>query len=161
MRTVLTILAIIAAATSLDAQQIVLGAGYADFSHDRSDDQPALSLEYHLQPFYEATRLHAGFAGALSAHTNGDVHLGIGLAATYWLAPRWFVEASVMPGAYFESEPANTLGSRFQIRSLLGLGYGFENGNRLSLAITHKSNASTTDFNPGLNTALIRFHRPF
>ncbi|MEY8841226.1 acyloxyacyl hydrolase [Cribrihabitans sp. XS_ASV171] len=41
------------------------------------------------------------------------------------------------------------------------MGYEFETGNKLSFAVTHKSNASTTDYNPGLDTVLLRYHVAF
>jgi lipid A 3-O-deacylase len=74
---------------------------------------------------------------------------------------RWFIEGSVLPGAFFEKVVENDLGSTFEIRSLLGIGYTFDSGNRLSLAVTHKSNASTASKNPGVNAVLIRFRRQF
>ncbi|MFC3118764.1 acyloxyacyl hydrolase [Jhaorihella thermophila] len=44
------------------------------------------------------------------------------------------------------------------MRSLLGLGYRFGNGSALSLAVSHKSNASTSNFNPGANSIFLRWH---
>ena len=66
-----------------------------------------------------------------------------------------------MPGAFFEGESRNDLGSEFEIRSLIGVGYRLDNGDSISLAVTHKSNASTSSFNPGVNAVLLRYHRSF
>lgn len=143
------------------AQSLILGVGYADFQHNGSRDQGVLSLEYQHTPFWERGRLSARLAGAATVHANGDFHLGAGVAGEYALDRNWFIEASVLPGLYIEGEDSNTLGSRFEVRSLFGLGYRFDNGNALSLAITHKSNASISDFNPGVNSVLLRFHRSF
>jgi len=93
--------------------------------------------------------------------TAGDIHIGIGLIGIYDFANRWFVEGSVMPGYFSEGVDRNDLGGEFQIRSLLGVGYTLDNGNKVSLAITHKSNASTQDDNPGVNSALLRYHYAF
>lgn len=149
------------AATTAQAQSIVFGAGYADFSHSEAEDQAIVSLEYQHRSFYEATRFSATWGAALSVDTDGDTHVGAGLIGLYTFADRWFVEGSVMPGYYSESNERNDLGGSFQIRSLLGLGYTLESGNKLSVAITHKSNASTQEDNPGVNALLLRYHYAF
>lgn len=148
-------------AAPVAAQSVVLGAGYIDYTDRGGDDQAALSLEYHHTPFHEAGRLAIGLGGTLSTDTDGDTHLGVGIVGTYALDRNWFVEASVMPGIYSESSAANDLGNDFEIRSLLGIGYTFETGNRVSLAATHISNANTGDFNPGANSLLLRYHIAF
>ncbi|MEX0316567.1 MAG: acyloxyacyl hydrolase [Ruegeria sp.] len=161
MKHLFTSLAILAGATSVQAQTLIVGAGYADFSFSQSLDQGLISLEYQHRPFHQGERLSTGLGGALSVHENGDVHVGAGVYGIYSFNQRWFVEGSVMPGFFSEADEINDLGGSFQIRSLLGLGYTFDNGNRLSVAITHKSNASTNDSNPGVNAALLRYHFAF
>ncbi|SDE38721.1 acyloxyacyl hydrolase [Ruegeria marina] len=151
----------ICCAAPLHAQSLILGAGYADFQYERSEDQTVLFLEYQHRPLWERGRFSARLAGAVTLHGNGDFHLGAGVAAEYAFDRNWFIEASVLPGFYFEGEDGNTLGSHFEVRSLLGVGYRFMNGNALSLAATHKSNASVSEFNPGVNSVLLRFHRSF
>ena len=143
------------------AQSVVVGAGYTDFGARSADDQAVFSFEYQHAPFHRADRLAIGLGGALSVHADGDTHLGLGIVGTYDLDRNWFIEASVMPGAYWESRAANDLGGDFQIRSLLGVGYTFDTGNRLSLAVTHISNASTDDSNPGADSLLLRYHIAF
>ncbi|WP_170344935.1 acyloxyacyl hydrolase [Ruegeria atlantica] len=143
------------------AQTVVFGAGYADYSEDTSEDQGLISLEYQHSPFHQAARFSAGWGAALSVDERGNTHVGAGLVGLYSLNERWFVEGSVMPGYYHASDDKNDLGGDFQIRSLLGLGYSLNNGNRMSVAITHKSNASTNDENPGVNAILLRYHLGF
>ncbi|MBO9448823.1 acyloxyacyl hydrolase [Tropicibacter sp. R16_0] len=148
-------------AAPLHAQSLILGLGYADFEFSGSSDQALVSLEYQHTPFHERERFSAALAGAASVHFNGDVHLGVGIAAEYKLNQHWFIEASVLPGVFIEADNNNDLGSKFEVRSLLGLGYRFERGDALSLAITHKSNASLSSFNPGVNAVLLRYHVAF
>ncbi|WP_164658341.1 acyloxyacyl hydrolase [Tropicibacter sp. Alg240-R139] len=145
----------------LHAQSLILGLGYADFEFSGSSDQALASIEYQHTPFHQRERFSAAFAGAASIHANGDVHLGVGIAAEYKLNKDWFIEASVLPGVFIEADNANDLGSKFEVRSLLGLGYRFDGGDALSLAITHKSNASVSSFNPGVNAVLLRYHLSF
>ncbi|WP_245222587.1 acyloxyacyl hydrolase [Ruegeria sp. HKCCSP351] len=149
------------ACVSAQAQTIVFGAGYADYSEDTSEDQGLISIEYHHAPFHQATRFRAGWGAALTVDEDGDTHIGAGLIGQYALSDRWFVEGSVMPGYYNASNDLNDLGGDFQIRSLLGLGYNLNNGNSVSVALTHKSNASTNDENPGVNALLVRYHLGF
>lgn len=161
MKYLTTTAALFLAAQAAHAQSIVFGAGFSDFSDSLSDDQAVISLEYHHRPFHEATRFSATWGGALTMDAAADVHIGIGLIGTYTFADRWFVEGSVMPGYFSEGDELNDLGGEFQIRSLLGLGYTLNNGNSVSLAISHKSNASTQDDNPGVNSVLLRYHYAF
>lgn len=160
-KTILTLACIITTATSVQAQEWVVGAGYEDFSDPVSIDQGILTFEYHFAPYHKRERFSAGFAGMLSVDGEADVFAGIGVAGVYKLKEGWFVEGSVMPGAYFESTQENDLGSRFEIRSLIGIGYTLASGNQISLAATHKSNASTADKNPGVNAIMIRFRSAF
>jgi len=161
MKPVLALVALFALTSTAHAQSIVFGAGYADYSDSASEDQGIIALEYHHKPFHQAARFSAGFGGALSIDEDGDTHVGVGVVGTYTFADRWFVEGSVMPGYYNQSNELNDLGGSFQIRSLLGIGYTLDSGNKISMAVTHKSNASTQEDNPGVNALLLRYHFAF
>ena len=161
MKKILMVTCLLVWASAAGAQDWVLGLGYSDFTADVSDDSAAITLEYHREPFYTRGRWDVGTAFALAAHASGDVFAGIGLAGLYQLDSGWFLEASVVPGLYIESTLENDLGSAFEIRSLLGVGFTLNSGGRMSLAITHKSNAGTADFNPGVNSAQVRWRREF
>jgi len=143
------------------AQELIVGAGYTQFFDDLSIDSAQVSLEYRPSPFYERGRIDIALAAATVVHTSGDFFLGGGLSARYALHQQWFIEASVMPGAYWENEQANGLGSTFEIRSQLALGYTLKSGNRISVGISHKSNASTAESNPGVNSLSARWHFTF
>jgi lipid A 3-O-deacylase len=144
--------------SATSAQEWIVGAGFADFSFDLSNDSALVAVEYHHPPFNEGTRLNVGWGAVGAVHTSGDLFLGLGLVGTYDLGSRWFLEGSVMPGAFLENASFNDLGSTFEIRSLIGVGYELKSGNALSLALAHKSNASTAEFNPGVNSLLLRWH---
>lgn len=146
------------AGSSAMAQEWVLTAGFADFSREISDDSALVGFEYHYTPFHEGAGSSAAWAASGTVHTTGDIFVGIGLVASYQLDKSWFLEASVMPGMFVENADINDLGSTFEIRSLLALGYELNSGNALSLALTHKSNANTASINPGVNSFLLRWH---
>jgi len=160
MRAALLATALLGTTAPAMAQNLVLGAGYADFSHVLSEDGGVASVEYQHDPFYRNGQFEFGWGGSATVHGTGDVFLGAGFIGTYQFQNDWFIETSVMPGAFFENDARNDLGSTFEIRSLAGFGYRFNNGGAVSLALTHKSNASTATTNPGVNTLLLRWHMP-
>lgn len=143
------------------AQEWIVGAGFSDFTFDVSRDSGLIAAEYHHAPFYSDGRIDLAFGVAAVVQGTGDAFLGAGLAGTYGIEAAWFVEASIMPGLYIENLSINDLGSRFEIRSLLGLGYRLPRAGAVSLAVAHMSNAGTAPFNPGVNSVLLRWHAPF
>lgn len=150
----------VALASSAFSQEIVLGAGYSDYSRQGAEDGVILSMEYIHRPFYEGRVFSARLAGAIELVETGDAFLGGGVSGKWDLQQDWFIEASVLPGAYIEGTALNDLGSTFEIRSQLAVGKRFKSGKALSLALSHKSNASTADINPGVNALTLRWHIP-
>jgi hypothetical protein len=161
IRTILSTALFVASVTAVQAQEWVFSVGYADFSNSASIDKVVFSAEYHLAPFYTRGPFDLGFAGVLDVNMGGDIFTGAGLAGVYELNDRWYLEGSVMPGAFHESISLNDLGGTFQIRSLMGVGYTLDSGSSLSLALVHTSNASTASKNPGLNVAMVRLRHQF
>ncbi len=142
------------------SQEWIVGTGFADFSSSRSKDTAIVSAEYHSSPFYIRKDLELRWGGAVSILGTGDVHLGGGPVGIIDLGHRWFAEVSVMPGLYAHLTAENDLGSVFEIRSTLAVGKRLKNGGAISMALTHKSNASTAAKNPGVNALLLRWHFP-
>jgi hypothetical protein len=142
------------------SQEWIFGFGYADFSYGGSKDTAIVSAEYHSNPIRHANLLEIKWAGSVSVFATGDVHLGVGLAGTIPHKRGWFTEFSVLPGVYVNGEANNDLGSAFEIRSLISVGRKMKNGTNISVALTHKSNASTAENNPGVNSLVFRWHLP-
>ncbi|MEP2715478.1 acyloxyacyl hydrolase [Pseudophaeobacter sp.] len=160
-REILLAAAVIAGLANVaSGQEIVLGAGFADYAHQDAVDSAVFSVEYNHSPFYERRYFAARFAGALELSETGDFFLGGGISGKWDLQHSWFIEASVLPGLFVEGTPPNELGSTFEIRSQIALGKRFRNGKALSLALSHKSNASTAERNPGVNALTLRWHIP-
>jgi hypothetical protein len=141
-------------------QDLIIGTGYTDYP-DAGIDSGILALDYRHTPFLERGRLSTALGGTLSLTGQSDAFIGFGLSSQFDLTDRWFIESSFMPGFHHEGTPGNDLGTAFEFRSLLGVGYRFENGLAASVALTHKSNASLDDKNPGADALLLRLHRPF
>jgi len=161
MRHLLILAGLALCASALQAQEWVIGAGYGDFSRITAQDGAVFSLEYHAVPFYDNGRFSLGLAGAGEVHSTGDMFVGVGLAGLYPLNGRWFIEASVLSGYYRASLRLNSLGSEFEVRSLVGIGVTLASGAQVSLAFSHKSNASTAPANPGVNSLQLRLRRRF
>ncbi|MBY6067252.1 acyloxyacyl hydrolase [Leisingera aquaemixtae] len=142
------------------AQEVTLGLGYSDYHREGAEDGAMFAVDYLHAPFHERGRLSARFGATLEVQETGDIFAGVGISGVLDLNNDWFLETSVMPGAYHDNEPGNDLGSAFEIRSLLAVGKRFQNGKAVSLAFSHKSNASTADENPGVNSLTLRWHIP-
>ncbi|NIZ63246.1 lipid A 3-O-deacylase [Sedimentitalea sp. CY04] len=160
MKEILTLVLFLVFISPANSQEWVLGSGFADFSSNRAKDTSIISGEYHTAPFYSQKKLKVGWGGSISVFGTGDAHLGAGLVGVVELGNRWFAETSVMPGIYTHKKTENDLGSAFEIRSLFSVGRRFKNGGAISVALTHKSNASTAAVNPGVNALLLRWHLP-
>ena len=155
-----TCLAVMILPVALHAQEFALGVGKADY-RDAGTDGGIFALDYRHKPFRENRISSFAVGGAVSLTEEGDFFVGAGLSTRWQWDSGWFVESSVMPGLYEEGTAGNDLGSTFEIRSLLGIGYRFENGRAVSAAISHKSNAGLASDNPGVNSYTIRYHFPF
>lgn len=142
------------------AQEVVFGLGATDFT-TAGEDTGIVDLEYRHTPFIERRVFSAALGANASITGEGDFFVGAGIWSRWQFGNGWFFETSLMPGLYEEGTEANDLGSTLEFRSLVGAGYKFDNGNAVSAAFTHKSNAGIDDDNPGMNTYTIRYHVSF
>ncbi len=159
----LSTLAALALSANLAAAQdreLSIGLGYSEFSRSGAENGALVSLDYRHTPFFEKGIFAARFGAALDVQETGDVFVGAGVAGKWDLGQSWFIDASILPGAFVENVDLNDLGSTFEIRSQISLGRSFANGTALSLALSHKSNASTGNINPGVNSLQLRWHIP-
>ncbi|WP_299727185.1 acyloxyacyl hydrolase [uncultured Tateyamaria sp.] len=136
------------------AADLVVGVGRTDFNNV---DVSVLELEYHSDPVWHVAGADISVAGALTGHDNGDFFIGVGLSALRPLQNNWFIEASFIPGFFENTEPATDLGSSLEFRSLIGVGRTLKNGMKVSLGLSHKSNADFGSTNPGVNALTLRF----
>lgn len=140
-------------------QEVIVGLGATDYP-DRGNDSEIVSLEYIHSPFFKSDNFSAAFAANGSITSDSDWYIGAGLAMRWSWHSGWFADGSLLAGYYKVGIPGNDLGNDLEFRSLLAVGYELDSGSRLSLAITHKSNASISDVNPGVDTLLLRYHLP-
>ena len=141
------------------SQELAIDAGSTDYAA-AGQDSGILGIEYRHNPFYEAGIFSAAIGANASITEESDFFIGAGVWLRWGWNSGWFVDFSLMPGFYDEGTPGNDLGNDLEFRSLLGLGYQFESGQSVSLAVTHKSNASISNVNPGADAVLLRWHFP-
>lgn len=142
------------------AQELTFGLGTTDYG-DAGTDSVALDFEYRHTPFVERRVMSVAWGANASVSGEGDLFIGGGIWTRWQWDSGWFIDNSIMPGLYEEGSAGNDLGSTFEIRSLLGVGYQFDNGHAISAAFSHKSNASIATDNPGMNMYTIRYHISF
>lgn len=138
-----------------DPAFLTIGAGYFDFN--RQKDQGAeFRVDYRsdyklwfFKPFLTA----AGVSNGMTFVGGGvliDVYFGNRLVVTPSFAPTWW------RGKTDELD----LGHGLEFRSQIEFAYRFDDRSRLGLAVSHSSNASLGDTNPGTETILLNYSYP-
>jgi len=138
------------------AQDVVVGIGYSSFLKSGARDSGIFGFEVHSRPKWRLAGADLALAAAVDLHGRDEYWVGAGVSAVWGLRRDWFVEASVLPGYYDPGRSGNSLGSHFEIRSLVGVGVALNERLSVSLAFTHKSNAGTANINPGVNALMLR-----
>lgn len=127
-----------------------------------ADYEPSgVALEYQGKPRWKWGNISFGLGLRITADDGESLWFGGGLYAEAPLGGRWVTEAILMPGYYDPGSSDFDIGGNLQFQSLLGIGYQISDKNRVSLAVTHLSNAGTADRNPGRNALALRLRRSF
>ena len=138
-----------------DPDFLTVGAGYFDFN--RQKDQGAeLRLEYRSSKKFWVFKPFA--AAAYTSPGHGFV--GAGVLIDIFLGRRFVLTPSFAPHLYWGSKDDLDLGHVVEFRSQLEFAFRFDNRSRLGLAISHYSNASLGDTNPGTETATLYYSLP-
>jgi hypothetical protein len=97
--------------------------------------------------------------GGIMATSDGAGYLFAGVLIDLYFGNRLVLTPSFAPGAYFKGG-GKDLGSVLEFRSGLELSYRFDDRSRLGIGISHMSNASLGDKNPGEETLFITYAIP-
>jgi hypothetical protein len=144
------------AQVALNETPAVISGGVGWFDLVQNDDEAVdFRLEYRHGDDFLWLKPWAG----LEATSDGSVWGGIGVLMDITFFDSIVLTGSIAPGLY-EDGGGKDLGSVFEIRSQVELGYQFENKSRLSLAFSHTSNASIADDNPGVEVLSLYYHLP-
>lgn len=132
---------------------LTLGAGIFNvIRNDNYDDTtPELRLEYrHGRKWRALGPMLGGFVNDEGgAFGYGAVYADLRLGD-------WIATPAFGLGAYREGD-GKDLGGVFQFHMALDVAYAFSNGDRLGVKLTHVSNASLHDRNPGVESLLLTY----
>jgi lipid A 3-O-deacylase len=141
-----------------------IGVGFGDYDFDRDGDRD--SIDYRLDYQWGASvlpmldhswggmdryfQIHpvAGFEG----NGNGMTYFSGGLNMDVPVVSRLVFTWGEAMGLYGHGDDKQTLGSAFEVRSQLELGWRFDNGMRLSGYVSELSNLGVGDRDPGSET---------
>jgi len=98
---------------------------------------------------------------ALAATSTGQGFLGAGVLVDVFLGRRFVVTPSFAPHFYTGGNSKLDLDYPVEFRSQLEVAYRFDDRSRLGLAVSHYSNASLGDTNPGTESAMLYYSVPF
>lgn len=137
-----------------DPSFLVLGAGYFDFNK-QDNTATEFRLEYHSDFKFLGFKPFGGVLGT----TDKSYFAFAGIALDLFWGRRWVTTLSVAPGYYHKGD-GRDLGHKFEIRSQFELAYRFDNRSRLGVSVSHMSNASISDDNPGQESISVNYSYP-
>jgi len=144
------------AAKADDPAYLTLGAGWFDFNR-KKDQGGEFRLEYRSN--YKLWELKP-FA-TLAVASNGMTFMGAGVLMDIYFGRRWVVTPSFAPTWWRGKTSKLDMGHAIEFRSQLELAYRFDDRTRLGLSVSHYSNASLGDTNPGTETIMLNYSIPF
>ncbi len=134
---------------------LTLSSGWFDFNRQK-DQGVEFSAEYRsnkkfwwFKPFVH---------GAVVS--NGMTFLGAGVLIDVYMGKRWVLSPSFAPTWWHGKTDDLDLGYGLEFRSRLELAYRFDDRSRLGLSISHSSNASLGDDNPGTESLMVNYSMP-
>ncbi|EIP97024.1 Lipid A 3-O-deacylase (PagL) [Opitutaceae bacterium TAV1] len=124
-------------------ESVTIGAGSMEIFDSRQTT--VFTAEARFAPvFFDLKPWIGGFLT-----TDDAWYLGAGLVWTLEKNDRpWFAGVGIGAG-YYEQGDGKDLGSHFEVLSFVECGYRFSGNVRLTLRLSHISNASTASTNPG------------
>ena len=138
-----------------DPEFLTFGAGWFDYNRQK-DQGGEFRLEYrsdyklwHFKPFATA-----------AVTSNGMTFIGGGILLDVFLGRRLVITPSFAPTLYQGGTSDLDLGHVVEFRSQLEIAYRFDDRSRLGLSVSHYSNASLGDKNPGTETILLNYSLP-
>ncbi len=134
-----------------------LSFGVGAFDFNRQKDQGA---EFRLD--YRSDYKLGPFKPFLTAAgvSNGMSFFGVGVLIDVYFGKRFVVTPSFAPTWWQGKTDDLDLGHALEFRSQMEFAYRFDDRSRLGLAVSHSSNASLGDTNPGTETILVNYSVP-
>lgn len=143
--------------SDVDSAMLSFGIGYYDIFDSNDGGAADFRMEYRSgNQFFWKLKPWVG----LEANNDGSIWAGGGVNADFMPAPNIYITPSFGAGLYAQGSSDKDLGSALEFRSQLEGGYELTNGHRVGLAISHISNASIGDSNPGTEILNVYYHVP-
>ena len=143
-----------AAAADDEPDFLSIGAGWYDFN----DDMDAVDARIEYRSNWKMLGLVKPWVGI--EFTSDAAFYGVGgILMDIHFGRRVVLTPSFGVGANADGD-GKDLGNTIEFRSQLELGYRFDDWSRVSLAVSHISNAGLGDSNPGTEIATIYYHLP-
>ena len=139
-----------------DPDYLTVSAGWFDFNR-KKDEGAEFRLEYRSN--YKLWELKP-FA-TLAVASNGMTFIGAGVLMDIYFGKRWVLTPSFAPTWWHGKTDALNMGHAVEFRSQMELAYRFDDRSRLGLSLSHYSNASLSDKNPGTEAIMINYSIPF
>jgi lipid A 3-O-deacylase len=138
-----------------DPDFLSVGGGYFDWNR-----QKAPAAEFRVE--YRSDKKLWIFKplGGIMATSDGAFYGFAGIGVDVFLGNRFVVTPSFAPGFYNEGSGLD-LGHALEFRSQIEFAYRFDDRSRIGLAVSHMSNASIGDTNPGTESAILYYSVPF
>ncbi len=136
---------------------LTFAIGYFDpFGNDGATD---FRLEYRpgKTVLVDSLRPWAGLEGT----TDGTLWLGGGLLYDWNFNGNWYATPSLGAGLYLQGGSDKDLDYPVQFRSQLEISYQYNSGIRAGAYLSHMSNASLGDHNPGTEVLGLSISYPF
>jgi len=138
-----------------DPSFVSVGVGSYDFNR-KKEKGTEIRLEYRSKEKFIFFKPFT--AAALTTTSQGFI--GAGVLVDLYFDRRFVATPSFAPHYYWGGNKKLDLGHKLEFRSQLELSYRLDNRSRIGLALSHYSNASLGDTNPGTETATVYFSIP-
>lgn len=139
-----------------DPDYLTVSAGWFDLNR-KKDEGAEFRIEYRSD--YNLWKMKPFLT--LAVASNSMTFLGAGVLMDVYFGKRWVLTPSFAP-TWWRGETSNlNLGHAVEFRSQIELAYRFDDRSRIGLSISHYSNASLGDTNPGTESVMINYSIPF
>jgi len=139
-----------------DPDFLTVSAGWFDFNRQK-DQGGEFSVEYRSDKKFLLFKPFLHAAGV----SNGMSFFGAGVLIDVYFGRRWVVTPSFAPTWWRGKTDDLDLGHALEFRSRLEIAYRFDDRSRLGLSVSHSSNASLGDENPGTESIMLNYSIPF
>ena len=135
---------------------LTVSAGWFDLNR-KKDEGTEFRIEYRSD--YKLWKLKP-FA-ALAVASNEMTFIGVGVLMDVYFGKRWVLTPSFAPTWWRGKTSTLNLGHAVEFRSQMELAYRLDDRSRIGLSLSHYSNASLGDSNPGTESLMVNYSMPF